>query len=132
RGGVGGGGSRGGSPLHLPLLPLHPLLKKACLNRQFSAGRAVLRVVLHHLFKNRRFEHPVCCYNSHYDYYISVGLKAWTATEGYWGVYSELLKALQKRILELDIELAIPQQDIRVHPSELPEIATKEGAFEDK
>ncbi|MGK7885015.1 MAG: mechanosensitive ion channel domain-containing protein [Crocosphaera sp.] len=72
------------------------------------------------------------CYNSHYNYYISVGLKAWTATEGYWGVYSELLKALQQRILELDIELAIPQQDIRVHPSQLPEIATKQGVFEDR
>lgn len=57
------------------------------------------------------------CWNSHYDYYISVGFKAWTATDGYWGVYADLLKGVQKHLSELDIELAIPQQDIRVHPS---------------
>lgn len=65
------------------------------------------------------------CWNSHYDYYISVSLKALTATDGYWGVYSDLLKGLQKRLSELNIELAIPQQDIRVYSSESKEIAAK-------
>jgi small conductance mechanosensitive channel len=69
------------------------------------------------------------CWNSHYDYYIYVGLKAWTATDGYWGVYSDLLKSLQKRLLELGIELAIPQQDIRVHQSQSDDILAKQGEF---
>ena len=67
------------------------------------------------------------CYTSHYDYYISVGLKAWTATDGYWGVYSDLLKGLQKKLLELGIELAVPQQDIRVHGSQSDEIVAKQA-----
>ncbi|MEM9808742.1 MAG: mechanosensitive ion channel family protein, partial [Cyanobacteria bacterium P01_D01_bin.56] len=52
-------------------------------------------------------------WNSNYDYYISVGLKAWTKTDEYWNVYVELLKLLQKSLDELEIELAAPVQEIK-------------------
>ncbi len=53
-------------------------------------------------------------WNSHYEYYISVGLTAWTTKDDYWEVYVDLLKALQKRIGELNIELNTPAQNIRI------------------
>lgn len=53
-------------------------------------------------------------YNSLYNSSICVGFNAWVKTSDHWGVYVELLKALQEKILELDIELAAPIQDIRV------------------
>ena len=54
-------------------------------------------------------------WNKYYDYYIYINLSAWSRTEDYWTVYVELLKTLQKRIQELDIELTAPQQDINFH-----------------
>ncbi len=64
-------------------------------------------------------------WNTHYDYYIPIGLKAWSKTEDYWSVYVDLLKELQKRISELNIELATPQQEIKLDQL-LPEsIATQ-------
>lgn len=53
-------------------------------------------------------------WNAHYDYYIYVGLSAWAKTDEYWVVYVELLKRLQQRLAELNIELAAPVQDVRV------------------
>ena len=64
-------------------------------------------------------------WNTHYDYYIPISLGAWSKTEDYWAVYVDLLKELQKRILELNIELATPQQEIKLDQL-LPEsIATQ-------
>ena len=64
-------------------------------------------------------------WNTHYDYYIPIGLSARSKTEDYWSVYVDLLKELQKRILELNIELATPQQEIKLDQL-LPEsIATQ-------
>lgn len=47
-------------------------------------------------------------WNSYYDYYINMGLSAWCLTEDYWEVYGDLLKSVQKRMQELEIELAPP------------------------
>ncbi|NEQ97758.1 MAG: mechanosensitive ion channel [Cyanothece sp. SIO2G6] len=49
-----------------------------------------------------------------FDYQIWVGLGAWATTKDYWGVYVEVLKGLQKRLQEAEIELARPLQEIRV------------------
>ena len=51
-------------------------------------------------------------WNGHYDYYIYVNLTAWSTTDDYWYVYIDLLKELQKQIIELGIELTAPQQEI--------------------
>jgi small conductance mechanosensitive channel len=51
-------------------------------------------------------------WNSHYESFICVGLSAWTKTEDYWSVYTDLLKKLQQRIRELEIELTAPVQEI--------------------
>ena len=53
-------------------------------------------------------------WNGHYDYYIWVNLTAWSKTDDYWGVYVDLLKELQKRVQELDIQLTAPQQEIKL------------------
>lgn len=53
-------------------------------------------------------------WNSHYDYYIYVGLSAWSKTDDYWEIYIDLLKELQKQIEELNIELTAPQQQIKL------------------
>lgn len=53
-------------------------------------------------------------YNSSYEYYISVSLSAWTTKDDYWEVYVDLIKELQKRIEELNIQLAAPQQEIKL------------------
>ena len=53
-------------------------------------------------------------WNAKYNYYISIGLKAWSKTDDYWGVYVDLLKELQKKIKELNIELTAPQQEIKL------------------
>lgn len=64
-------------------------------------------------------------WNTYYDYYIPVGLVAWTKTDDYWGVYVDLLKLLQKRIGELDIELAAPQQEIKLYQDSADKIASQ-------
>ncbi|MGK7895182.1 MAG: mechanosensitive ion channel family protein [Xenococcus sp. (in: cyanobacteria)] len=64
-------------------------------------------------------------WNGHYDYFISVNLTAWSKTEDFWGVYLELLKELQKRIIDLNIELAAPQQEIKLDQY-LPEAIAKQ------
>ncbi len=64
-------------------------------------------------------------WNGHYDYYIWVNLTAWSKTEDYWGVYTDLLKGLQKRIKEFNIELAAPQQEIKLDQY-LPEAIAKQ------
>ena len=64
-------------------------------------------------------------WNGHYDYYIGVNLTAWSKTDDYWGVYIDLLKELQKRIGELNIELAAPQQEIKLD-QHLPETIAKQ------
>ncbi|NET53372.1 MAG: mechanosensitive ion channel, partial [Merismopedia sp. SIO2A8] len=56
-------------------------------------------------------------WNSHYEYYISIGLSAWTKTSDFWGAYVDLLKMLQKRLDELGIELAAPVQEIKLNQS---------------
>ena len=43
-----------------------------------------------------------------------VSLNAWTNKDGYWGVYAELLKALQKKLEEHNVELAAPLQEIKL------------------
>ena len=53
-------------------------------------------------------------WNSHYEYYISIGLSAWLPTEDFWPVYVELLKAIQMGLQEANIELAVPQQNIKL------------------
>ena len=58
-------------------------------------------------------------WSAQYDYYIGIGLSAWTKTDGYWSVYVDLLKMLQELLADLDIELAAPQQEIKL--SQLPE-----------
>ncbi len=57
-------------------------------------------------------------WNSHYEYYISVGLSAWIPTEDFWPVYVELLKAIQMGLQEANIELAAPQQNIKLYQAE--------------
>ncbi len=64
-------------------------------------------------------------WNSHYDYYIWLNLIASSKTEDYWGVYLDLLKELQKRIPEFNIELAAPQQEIKLD-QHLPEAIAKQ------
>jgi small conductance mechanosensitive channel len=56
-------------------------------------------------------------WNSEYNYYIWVGLSAWSETDDYWGVYVDLLKQLQQGLEERKIELAAPIQAIKVEPS---------------
>lgn len=53
-------------------------------------------------------------WNDHYDYYIWINLTAWLKTDDYWSVYVEILKQLQNRIAQSDIELAMPQQEIQL------------------
>ena len=53
-------------------------------------------------------------WNATYDYHIWVGLKAWSKTDDYWGVYVDLLKSLQRRLKEENIELAAPVQEIKL------------------
>ena len=53
-------------------------------------------------------------WNDHYDYYIWINLTAWLKTDDYWSVYVEILKQLQNRIAQSDIELAMPQQEIKL------------------
>ena len=53
-------------------------------------------------------------WSAQYDYDIAIGLSAWTKTDGYWSVYVDLLKMLQKLLADLDIELAAPQQEIKL------------------
>ncbi|MGB3561339.1 MAG: mechanosensitive ion channel domain-containing protein [Geitlerinemataceae cyanobacterium] len=64
-------------------------------------------------------------WNTHFDYYIPVGLSAWATTEDFWVVYVDLLKLLQKRIGELDIELAAPQQEIKLYQGSADKIASQ-------
>ena len=69
-------------------------------------------------------------WNANYNYYISIALKAWAKTDDYWGVYVDILKELQKQIEELNIELAVPQQEIKIDQL-LPEtIATHKALLE--
>lgn len=56
-------------------------------------------------------------WNETYDYHIWVGLQAWSKTDDYWGVYVDLLKSLQKRLEEENIELAAPVQEIKIDRS---------------
>ncbi|WP_133512779.1 mechanosensitive ion channel family protein [Candidatus Thiosymbion oneisti] len=58
--------------------------------------------------------------NPHYESYINVGLSAWSKTDEYWTVHVELLKMLQKRILESGIELTAPVQAIRLQSTSNP------------
>jgi len=68
---------------------------------------------------------PSCFpWNAHYEYYVWVGLMAWTKTDGYWNVYLDLLLQLQKRLQELNIEMAVPSQEIALLPSSNGEIPT--------
>ena len=53
-------------------------------------------------------------WNGHYDYHICVGLTAWTKTDIYWAVYVDLLQELQVRLDSMDIELAVPVQEIKL------------------
>lgn len=53
-------------------------------------------------------------WNDHYEYYVSVGLSAWVPTDHFWAVYIELLQAIQISLQEANIELAAPQQDIKL------------------
>ncbi|MEM9273351.1 MAG: mechanosensitive ion channel domain-containing protein [Cyanobacteria bacterium P01_F01_bin.143] len=53
-------------------------------------------------------------WNGHYDYYVYINLTAWSKTDDYWEVYVDLLKELQKRIQDLDIQLTAPQQEIKL------------------
>ncbi|MEM6612168.1 MAG: mechanosensitive ion channel family protein [Cyanobacteria bacterium P01_C01_bin.72] len=61
-------------------------------------------------------------WNSIYNYSIGVGLSAWSKTDDYWGVYVDLLKALQKRLEEENIELAAPVQEIKLDRVDAKEI----------
>lgn len=56
-------------------------------------------------------------YSSTYDYKMSIGLNAWATKGDYWGVYVELLKALQKQLDVNNIELAAPLQEIKLDGS---------------
>lgn len=53
-------------------------------------------------------------YCAAYDYYIYVGLRAWSRTDDYWSIYIDLLKAVQKGLEERNIELAAPMQNIKI------------------
>ena len=53
-------------------------------------------------------------WNTHYEYYISVGLSAWIPTDDFWPVYVELLQAVQTGLEKANIELAAPQQNIKL------------------
>ena len=64
-------------------------------------------------------------WNGHYDYFIYINLTAWSKTDDYWYVYVDLLKELQKRIKELNIELASPQQEV-ILDQHLPEAIAKQ------
>lgn len=52
-----------------------------------------------------------------YDYKMWVGLNAWATKGDYWGVYVDLLKALQKQLDANNIELAAPVQEIKLNGS---------------
>ncbi len=56
-------------------------------------------------------------YSSTYDYKMWVGLNAWSKTTDFWGVYVDLLKALQRKLDENNIDLAAPVQEIKVDGS---------------
>ncbi len=61
-------------------------------------------------------------WNSNYNYYISIGLTAWSKTDDYWSAYVDLLKEVQQHLEELNIELAAPIQNIKVEQSSKEEI----------
>lgn len=56
----------------------------------------------------------IFAWNSSFDYYLPVGLKAWVPTPKHWGVYTDLLKQLQTRLDQAGIELVSPVQDRRI------------------
>ncbi|MBT9317705.1 mechanosensitive ion channel family protein [Leptothoe spongobia] len=60
-------------------------------------------------------------YNDSYDYYLTVGLKAWSPTNRYWYAYVDLLQALQKRLSEAGIELVSPIQyrEVAAHSTDV-------------
>ena len=70
-------------------------------------------------------------WNGHYDYYIYVGLKCWAKTDDYWYVYVDLLKEMQKQIIELGIELTAPQQELKLNQS-LPKAVANQIQQENK
>ncbi|MGD1903412.1 MAG: mechanosensitive ion channel domain-containing protein [Geitlerinemataceae cyanobacterium] len=55
----------------------------------------------------------IFAWGKYYDTHLSLSLKAWCPTDAYWSVYTDLLKALQKRLLESGIQLLSPVQTIR-------------------
>ena len=62
-------------------------------------------------------EPRISLWNDTYDYHIRVGLSAWSQTHDYWAVYVDLLKGLQKRLQDQNIELAVPTQEIKLNQS---------------
>lgn len=56
----------------------------------------------------------IFAWNSSFDYYLPIGLKAWVPTSKHWGVYTDLLKQLQTRLDQAGIELVSPVQDRRI------------------
>ena len=65
-------------------------------------------------------------WNATYDSYIWVGLRAWARTDEYWDIYIDLVKMLQKRLGELNIELVTARQDVQLtHSSPAPIIVNE-------
>ena len=60
-----------------------------------------------------------------YDYKMWIGLSAWSTTEDYWGVYVDLLKALQKQLEEKGIELTAPVQEIKIDGASTDTVAAQ-------
>ncbi|MEM9271765.1 MAG: mechanosensitive ion channel domain-containing protein [Cyanobacteria bacterium P01_F01_bin.143] len=71
-------------------------------------------------------------WNAKYNYCISISLKAWSKTEDYWTVYVDILKELQKRIIELNIELTAPLQEIKLDQYLPVTMASKKTLLEQK
>ncbi|MEM8638882.1 MAG: mechanosensitive ion channel domain-containing protein [Cyanobacteria bacterium P01_G01_bin.54] len=62
-------------------------------------------------------------YNSNYEYYIGLTLKAWVKTTDHWAVYIDLLGKLQKQIEAEGIEMSIPGTEVILPESIPPHIA---------
>lgn len=64
----------------------------------------------------------IFAWNSTFDYYLPIGLKATVPTEIHWAVYTDLLKKLQVRLAQEGVELVSPIQDRRV--AQLPPVVS--------
>jgi small conductance mechanosensitive channel len=49
------------------------------------------------------------------DNSVNLKVRAWTATEDYWGVYFDMQEAVKKRFDAVGLEIPFPQRDVHLH-----------------